>query len=186
MNLIMHGPPGSGKGTQAKLLAENLGLRHISSGQLLREEVAKDSPKAKIIAKFQAKGELVPFETLLDILEPVILDSHSGFILDGTPRDLRQAEHLDWFLVQHKLKLSKFIFLSIPDTVSIDRLLKRAQVEHRPDDTYDTIKHRFEVYHHETEPVIRYYRQQGLVLEIDGTPTVEAIQADIINRLTIA
>lgn len=180
----MHGPPGSGKGTQAQLLSQKLGLRHISSGQLLREEIQKGGRRAEIISSFQSRGELVPFETLLDVLEPVILDSHSGFILDGTPRDLRQAEHLDWFLNKHHLKLSKFIFLSIPDHVSIDRLLKRAQIEHRPDDTYETIKHRFEVYHHETEPVIRFYRQQGIVLEIDGTPTVEAIHRAIINQLT--
>lgn len=186
MNLIILGPQGSGKGTQAKLLAEKFGLLHLSSGDLLREQARSGSAKGKIIADLLSKGDLLPFETVLEVLEPAIMQAKDGFILDGTPRDVRQAEHLDYFLNQNGQRIDKVVYLSLPPEDSLTRLLKRAQIEHRPDDTPDTIKHRLEVYERETKPVLDYYRAKGLVVEIDGRPDIQTIFKDIVSRLTLA
>ncbi len=194
MNLIILGPQGSGKGTQAKLLAEKFSLTHLSSGDLLRAEAASGSPKGKIIAALLAKGDLLPFETVLEVLEPAIkqasgpqaASSSKGFILDGTPRDVRQAEYLDYFLNEIGLKIDKVVYLSLPPEESLTRLLQRSQIEHRSDDTPETIKHRLEVYEKETAPVLDYYRARGLVLEVDGRPDIQTIFKDITDKLTTA
>jgi|CXWL01.1.fsa_nt_gi adenylate kinase len=186
MNLIILGPQGSGKGTQAKLLAEKFGLAHLSSGDLLRAEAASGTPKGKLIADLLAKGDLLPFETVLEVLEPAINNAKGGFILDGTPRDVKQAEYLDYFLGKIGVKIDRVIYLSLPVEDSLARLLKRAQIEHRSDDTPETIKHRLEVYETETSPVLDYYRAKDLVLEIDGRPDIQTIFKDILSRLTTA
>ncbi len=186
MNLIILGPQGSGKGTQAKLMAEKFGLTHLSSGDLLRQEAATGSAKGQIIANLLSKGNLLPFETVLEVLEPAIKNAKSGFILDGTPRDLHQAEYLDYFLNEISARINRVIYLSLPVDDSLTRLLKRAQIEHRSDDTPNTIKHRLEVYERETTPVLDYYRAKGLVVEIDGRPDIQTIFKDIVNRLTVA
>lgn len=184
MNLVILGPQGCGKGTQAKLLAEKFGINHISSGALLRAEAESGSEKGKIIAELLAKGTLLPFDTVLDLVDQALASSPMGFVLDGTPRDVRQAEHLDWFLATLNKKIDKVIFLNIPPEESLRRLSKRAQIEGRADDTPEAIKKRLDIYHTDTIPVIDYYRQKNLVLDIDGTPDIETIHADISARLT--
>lgn len=179
MNLIILGPQGSGKGTQAKLLAEKYGLTHLSSGELLRNEAESGSEKGKIIAKLLKTGELLPFETVLDVLEPAFKKSTSGFILDGTPRDVSQAEYLDSFLAERKINIDKVILLDIPREVSLERLAKRAKLENRSDDTPEAIEERLRLYHSKTVPVIEHYRKQGKLLVIDGTPDIETIFKDI-------
>lgn len=188
MHLIILGAPGSGKGTQAKLICEKFNLNHISSGQLLRAEAQTESAKGKIIAKLIADGTLVPFETIIQVLEPVILHSvnNSGFILDGTPRDLHQAEYLDTFLTDKKISIDKVIYLNIPQEETLKRLLKRAETENRTDDNQETILHRLDIYDQETRPVIEHYQKQGKLLEIDGTPDIQTIFNDIVNKLTLA
>lgn len=186
MNLIILGAPGSGKGTQADLLAQKFNLTHLSSGQLLRAEASLASPKGKLIADLLTNGKLLPFETILDVLEPALLTAKTGFILDGTPRNLRQTEALDYLFAENKIQLTKVIYLDIPLEEGIKRILKRAEIEHRSDDNYDSAKKRMEVYQTETLPVIEYYKQKGLLLFIDGTPNIQTISKDIINQLTIA
>jgi len=186
MNLIILGAPGSGKGTQAKLIAEKFGLKHISSGELLRQEAESGSEKGRLVADLLKTGELLPFETVLDCLEPALVNAKDGFIIDGTPRDLKQAEYLEWFLDQRSLKVDKVIYLAVPKEESLKRLLKRSEIEHRSDDSQDTILNRLEVYQKETKPVIDYYRQKGILIEIDGTPDIQTIFDDIVNHLILA
>jgi adenylate kinase len=185
MNLIILGPQGSGKGTQAKLLSEKFGLKHISSGDLLRAEAESGSAKGKIIGNILASGALMPFDTVLEVLEPAILSSTSGFILDGTPREVSQAEYLDSFLVERKINIDKVILLNIPREESLSRLAKRAALEGRSDDTPEAINERLALYENETLPVIEKYRSEGKLLEIDGTPDIQTIFQDIVNKLTL-
>ncbi|HSV94436.1 MAG TPA: adenylate kinase, partial [Spirochaetia bacterium] len=180
MNLIILGPQGSGKGTQAKLLAEKFHLAHISSGDLLRAEAASGSEKGVLIGKVQAAGELVPFETITSLLEPAIEKASNGFILDGTPRDVRQAEYLDYFLNEKNITIDKVILLEIPRDESLKRLQKRAQIEGRADDTLDAINERLNIYEKETLPVIEKYRAKGNLIIIDGTPDIHTIFQDIV------
>ena len=183
MNLIILGPQGSGKGTQAKLLAEKYGLSHISSGELLREEAESGSEKGKLISKILNSGELMPFETVLEVLEPRLRAQTSGFILDGTPREMSQAEYLDSFLAELKINIDRVIVLDIPREESISRLAKRASLEGRSDDTPEAINERLELYQNKTLPVIDYYRKQGKILVIDGTPDIDTIHRDIVAKL---
>ncbi len=183
MNLIILGPQGSGKGTQAQLIAEKYHLNHISTGALLREEAATQSEKGKLIADIQNKGDLVPFETVLEVLEPAMAKSTSGFILDGTPRDIHQAEYLSWYLDKAKRSIDLVLLLNIPKQESVKRLLNRAKIEHRPDDTPKAIEERLEVYEHQTTPVIKYYQKLGILINIDGTPEIAEIFADICTHL---
>ncbi len=186
MNLIILGAPGSGKGTQADLLAEKFGLTHLSSGQLLRKEAETGSPKGKLIADLLVGGQLLPFETVLDVLQPALLAAKDGFVLDGTPRDLRQSEYLEYFFNQNKITLNKVIYLNIPIEEGVKRIMKRGQIEHRSDDNYDTVKKRMEAYQTETLPVINFFEKKGLLIKIDGTPDIQTIFQDIINHLTLA
>jgi len=184
MNLIILGPQGSGKGTQAKLLAEKFGLKHISTGELLRAEAESGSEKGKLIGKILESGELMTFETVCDVLEPALLSAKNGFILDGTPRDIKQAEYLDWLLKENKITINKIILLDIPREVSLERLQKRAEIEHRSDDTPEAINERLNIYEKNTLPVVESYRRQGKLLVIDGTPGIEDIFQDIVSKLT--
>lgn len=184
MNLIILGPQGSGKGTQAKLLAEKLNIKHISTGNLLRQAAKEDTPKGKLIKSLQSKGTLIPFETTLEVLEPVLKESTQGFILDGMPRDLRQAEHLEWFLGQIKQSIDQVIYITLSKKSSYARLLKRAQTEGRSDDTAEAIKKRLEIYSKETVPVIDHYRQQAKLIEINGEPDIDTIHQDILKKIS--
>lgn len=183
MNLIVLGPPGSGKGTQAKLLAEKYFLNHISSGELLRRASSGNSPKARAIKALLDKGELVPFDTLLDFLTAEIAASASGFVLDGTPRNLAQAEHMDWYFSQNGIEISHVILFDISDSEAEKRLLKRAELENRSDDTSAIICRRLELYHQETEPVINHYRQKGLLITVDARPSIEDIFAVVCQKI---
>ncbi|KKS92657.1 MAG: Adenylate kinase [Candidatus Collierbacteria bacterium GW2011_GWB1_44_6] len=183
MNLIILGPQGSGKGTQAKLIAEKFGMIHVSSGDLLREAAKQDTDKGRLLADLLTTGQLIPFDTVLEVTEPVLLSAKNGFILDGTPRDLMQAEYLDWYLGERNIKIDKVIFLNIPRDISLARLASRAKIENRTDDTPEGIHARLDIFDNETLPVIDYFRKQGKVVDIDGTPEPQIIFADIVNKL---
>lgn len=179
MNLIILGPPGSGKGTQAKLLAQRLGITHISSGALLRQ-AAQSDPKLQTVLD---SGQLVEFPIVLSVIQPQLTDS-KGFILDGTPRNVEQAQYLDQFFQKKGVSIDRVILLELPDQDTVIRLLKRAQQENRTDDDQDTIMERIRIYHEQTQPVIQHYQAQGKLLRIDGSPDIQTILQDILSKLT--
>jgi len=186
MNLIILGAPGSGKGTQADLLAEKFQLVHLSSGAILRKEAESGTKKGKLIADLLVSGKLLPFETVLELLEPELKATKEGFIIDGTPRNLHQAEYMDSFLAEMKVALNKVIYLDIPIEIGVERIMRRAEIEHRSDDNYESVKKRMQAYREETMPVIDYYQKKGLLLKVDGTPDIQTIFTDIVNKLTLA
>lgn len=181
MNIIILGAPGSGKGTQAEKIAKDFNLAHISGGESLRKEIDSGSRKGQLIEHVMEKGDLVPFETISSVIEPEILSNKDGFILDGSPRDLTQAEYLNEFLKENKINIDLVIYLHVPDEKLIERLLLRAKTEDRPDDNLESITERFRVFHEETEPVINYYKENSKLVEINGDRTIEEIGSELSN-----
>lgn len=179
---ILFGPPGAGKGTQAASMAEKFNLCHISTGDLLRGEMAKGSElglKAKALIE---AGELVPDE----IVEGMIgnkfesVKGVSGFLLDGFPRTIAQAEALDKMLAERDAKVTGVVSLMIPDEMIKERIRHRAAIEGRADDASDeTISNRIKTYHDKTEPLVDYYKKAGAYHEIDGTGTIEEVRGRI-------
>lgn len=167
MNLIIFGKPGSGKGTQAELIAKKFNFNHISTGELLRKEVEKKGELAETINKCQQEGKLVPIETVLDLLQQNLKKDN---LFDGFPRDLDQAEALDEIT-----EIDLVINLDVPDSVVVERLLGRG----RKDDNEETIRKRLAVYNDQTDPLLEYYKPRNLVKTVDGTQTVEAIHEEI-------
>ena len=181
MNLIILGAPGSGKGTQAEKIASEFHLAHMSGGASLRKEIDSGSRKGELIEHVMEKGDLVPFETISSVIEPEILAHKDGFILDGSPRDLTQAEYLNQFLKENKIEINMVLYLHVPDEKLVERLLLRAKTEDRPDDNLESIQERFRVFHKETEPVISFYKQNAKFLEINGDRSVEEIAKELSN-----
>lgn len=179
MNTIILGAPGSGKGTQADLLCKKFNLFHISGGAALRREIETGSRKGQLIEHVMEKGDLVPFETISSVIEPEILEHRNGFILDGSPRDLTQAEYLNDFLLENKISIDRVLYLHVPDEKLIERLLLRSKTEDRPDDNLESITERFNVFHNSTEPVIEYYKKQNLLTTVDGDRSIDEIAVDM-------
>ena len=174
MNILLLGPQGSGKGTQANRIAAEYGIPHIASGDMLREAIAAGTPLGLQVKPIYDAGELVPDEIMVGLIrerleEP---DTTDGFALDGFPRTIRQAEALDATLREVGRELTVVFALQVSDEICIERLLKRSREEGRPDDTPEAIRTRLELYHRETEPLIEHYRAQGSLVTIhaDGTP----------------
>jgi adenylate kinase len=174
MNLVVLGPQGSGKSTQAKLLAGYLKLPHVSTGDIFRRLENEDSELGRRIKNSLSKGLLVADSDVNVVLSKELSASKysKGVVLDGCPRNLAQAKNFP-------LKFDKVIYLQVSDTVGTERLLKRQ----REDDTFNVIKERLAIYHQETEPMLDFYRQQGLLVEINGEQSVDAIFAEIKQAL---
>lgn len=183
MNLILLGTPGAGKGTQAKLLAKHFSLKHISSGELLRNLSRQDTPKGKLVKEIMDKGELVPFDTVLDVVLEDIKASQGGFILDGTPRNLSQAKHMDWFFSNNNINTDIILNYSLDDQTALERLASRSQQENRSDDTRSTHLNRLEIYHKESKPVIDYYLAQEKLITVDAKPDIQTIFANTLEAL---
>ncbi|MCW6035133.1 adenylate kinase [Spirulina subsalsa FACHB-351] len=159
--IIFLGPPGSGKGTQAKILAHSMDIPHISTGEILRRAVAEETSLGKKVKDFLEQGDLVPDSLLVDLIRERLNseDADEGWILDGFPRTIAQANFLEE-LLQEFQETRKVVFnLEVPEPVLVERLLHRAQEEGRADDTEETIRHRLQVYHDLTEAVIDYYHE---------------------------
>lgn len=175
LNIVIFGGPGSGKGTQSKLLAEKFQLTHLSTGDLLRAEMEKGSEWGRIAKSYTDGGNLVPDEMIIKILASAI-DEHKdakGFIFDGFPRTLAQAEVFGDLLKERGQQLNALYELVTPDEVLIERMLFRAQTSGRADDNPETIKKRVEVYHQQTAPVLDFYKARSLYTPIDGTLSIE-------------
>ena len=188
MRLILLSPPGAGKGTHAALLSEATGVRHISSGDVLRAEVARGTELGRQLEHYTSRGDLVPDDLIFEILLPVVVEasrSTGGFLLDGFPRTVPQAERAAQLGVELELVADAAVHLSAPREVLVSRLLARAEREGRTDDTAEVIEHRLSVYDSLTEPLVGYYRDRGILLEVDADRPTDEVQHDLRVRLGI-
>jgi len=178
INLILFGPPGSGKGTQAAKLVEEYDLLHISTGDLFRYEMGNDTPLGKKAKSYIEKGELVPDEVTIGMLRNKVEANPevSGYIFDGFPRTVAQAEALDELLASMGTQVSKLIMLDVEDDELVKRLLERGKTSGRADDTDESIiRNRIDVYKSETAPVFDYYRRHAKATRVNGIGRIEEI-----------
>ena len=181
MRLLLLAAPGGGKGTQGERLASHFGIRHISSGDVLRAAAGDGSPAGREVAAYQQRGDLVPDQIVFDLLVPVVAAAAAGggYILDGFPRTVPQAITAADIGARLDLTLDATIYLHVPEEVLVQRLLARA----RPDDTPDVIRHRLEVFTDTTRPLIEYYRNRGILVEVNADQPPESITEEIVSRL---
>jgi len=177
MRIVLLGPPGSGKGTQAALLRDQLGLAHVSTGVLLREAVEQQTELGKKAKSFMDAGDLVPDDLVLGLIEERLgqPDVARGFILDGYPRNLAQAEALDAVLQRIGQPVDIAVSVTVNESEIVDRLSRRALEEGRSDDTEAVIRNRLRVYAEQTAPVAGHYAKRGQLREVDGMGSVEEI-----------
>ena len=181
IDVLLLGPQGSGKGTQAKLISDAYGIPHIATGDILRAAMAEGTQLGLKVKPIYDSGHLVPDDLMIGIIRERLGadDTERGFILDGFPRTLAQAEALDEMLREIGKELTVVFVLHVPEAVSIERMLKRAEIEGRKDDTPDAIAQRLELYRRETEPLVEWFRARSNVATVHGERTVEAVFAEI-------
>jgi adenylate kinase len=187
MRILILGPQGSGKGTQAKRLAAARGMAHVATGDILRAAVADGSELGSRVAPILERGDLVPDDLMIDLIRER-LEGEDGFVLDGFPRTLPQADALDAMLTEIGKPLDIVILLSVHDEVATERLGARAAAEGRADDTPEAIRNRLRLYHELTEPLVGRYRGNGLLATVDGEGRVEDVGAaidDALQRLSV-
>jgi adenylate kinase len=177
MRIVLLGAPGSGKGTQAALLEERLGVPHISTGVLFRTAVSQQTPLGRKVKSFMDRGELVPDDLTLGLLEERMThaDAERGFILDGYPRNLVQAEALDSLLERLGSPVDEVIQIDVDTEQVVARISKRAAEEGRSDDSDQVVRNRMRVYQEQTAPVADYYADKGLLTRVLGTGTIEEV-----------
>lgn len=183
--LLLLGPPGAGKGTQAQRLVKRLGVPQISTGDMLRAAVAAGSPVGRAAKQLMERGELVPDEIVTQVAEQRLRqpDAAQGFVLDGFPRTVAQAQALDGLLARLGHRLERCVLLGVDEEALTQRLLQRAQIEGRSDDTAVVIRKRVKVYSEQTAPLVAYYRERGLLEEVDGMGSIEEVARRIEEAL---
>lgn len=179
LHLVMVGPPGAGKGTQAKQLSEHFQIPHISTGAMLREHIGRETELGLSAKRYVDSGELVPNEIIVAMLEQRLAEEKGGFILDGFPRSVEQAEILDNIMSSLSCKIDAAVCIQVPAEVVIERLVKRG----REDDTPEIIRRRLEIYDEETAPVIDFYDKSRRLLKVDGTGSIEEVHNRIIGAV---
>ncbi|WP_395681263.1 adenylate kinase [Inquilinus sp.] len=183
MNLILLGPPGAGKGTQAKRLEDRYGLKQLSTGDMLRAAIAEGTPLGRQVKEILDRGDLVTDEIMLDMIAERIAqpDCDRGFILDGFPRTVRQAEGLDEMLARHGKALAVVIEMKVDEAALFTRVANRAaqSAEKRADDTEETLRKRLGIYREQTAPIIPYYRDKGLLKSVDGMADMDMVTRQI-------
>jgi adenylate kinase len=185
VNLLVLGPQGAGKGTQAKRIAAEYELPHVSTGDMFRAAIAAQTELGRRVEPILASGALVPDDVTVALIrerlgEP---DAGSGFVLDGFPRNLAQAEALDDMLREIGRSLDAILFFDLADSVAIERMLRRAAEENRPDDTPDVIARRLGIYHSETEPIVEHYRATGKLVPLHAERPIEQVWVEIASAL---
>jgi len=185
VNVLLLGPQGAGKGTQAKRIAVEYGLPHIATGDILRGAMVEGTPLGLKVKPIYDSGGLVPDDLMIELIRDRLSqdDTEDGFILDGFPRTFVQAEALDGMLREIDKQLHLVLELQVSDEVALERLTKRAALEGRPDDTPEAIRRRLDLYHEETEPLVEYYRSRGNVVGIHGDRSENEVFAEIQQAL---
>jgi len=185
VRLIILGPPGAGKGTQASRIAEHLGIPAISTGDIFRANIKNETPLGLQVKEILASGGYVSDEVTNAIVNDRLAqtDCGPGFLLDGYPRTLAQVDALDVMLADHGAALDHVLELTVDDDAVVARLLKRAESEGREDDTEHVIRERMAIYHRETKPLSDTYRERGLLVEVDGLGAVDQVTERILGAL---
>jgi adenylate kinase len=182
VQVVMLSPPGAGKGTHGRWLTQQTGAAHISSGDLLRAEVARGSGLGRQVAAYTTRGDLVPDELIFSILIPAVVAAArdtGGYVLDGFPRTMRQALRAAQYGVELDLKADAVVYLTAPEEELVARLLDRAQRDGRVDDTLHVIRHRLAVFTRETAPLVDYYRGRGILLELSTDRPEADVRVDL-------
>jgi adenylate kinase len=185
LNVLLLGPQGAGKGTQAKRIAAEYAIPHIASGEILRAEMAAGTDLGRRVRDVYDRGDLVSDDLVIELIRARLgqADTENGFILDGFPRTTVQAEALDRMFGEIGRSFSVVFALQIPDSVAFERLRRRAELEGRADDTDEAIRRRLDNYHRETEPLIEYYRTRGNLVPIHGDRSEGEVFAEIQEAL---
>ncbi len=185
MNVLLIGPPGSGKGTQGDRLAQELGLAHISSGDLLRDEVRAGTAIGRRVEAIMRSGDLVPDIVILALLLRPIIEASDGpgYLLDGFPRSVEQAETVRYAADQAGVGPDAVIYLDVPREELVRRILDRAEHEGRADDNPETVRARLKVFDAATMPLVEHYRERGLLHVIDANKDADEVTADILGTL---
>jgi adenylate kinase len=181
LDLLLLGPPGAGKGTQAKRLSDERGIPQISTGDMLREAIADETELGKRVKPILDSGELVPDDLMVSLIRERLgrTDTEGGFILDGFPRTIAQAEALDAMLGEIGRRLAAVLEFRLDEAEAADRLLGRAAQEGRSDDTPDVVRNRMRVYREQTEPLVEHYGEQGILVGIDAGAGIDEVQGEI-------
>ena len=185
MNLLVLGPQGAGKGTQAKRIAADYAVPHVSTGDIFREAIAAGTKLGRQVEPMLASGALVPDEITIALIRLRLADTDAlrGFVLDGFPRNDAQATELDEMLAEIGRRLDAIFFFDLPDDVATERMLQRAVEENRPDDTPEVIARRLATYHSETEPIVEHYRVTGKLVTLHADRTIPEVYAEIQTAL---
>ncbi len=185
MNLILLGPPGSGKGTQGALLARRAGVPRVSTGDLLRAAVAAGTPLGRQVQGYMDRGLLVPDEVIIGLLAGVLRspEATGGMLMDGFPRTVPQAEAVDRLLAERGQRIDHVLLIEVPEDELVRRMLGRARAQGRSDDTPETIRQRLRVYEEQTAPLVAYYRARGVVANIPGLGSIDDIARIVAEAL---
>ena len=186
LNIVLFGAPGSGKGTQSAKLIDEYGLYHISTGEVLREHIKNGTDLGKTANEYISKGQLIPDELMIDILDSVLEENakgKKGVVFDGFPRTIPQAEALKKLLEKRGTELHAVVGLEVPEDELVSRMIARGKETGRADDNEETIKNRLDVYHNQTHPLRDYYQKEGKYLGINGSGVVDEIFDEIASQL---